>query len=489
MNPFEIYEEETATAKPEAKKEKAEKIKFEDIAASFLMDMAKSEKEKLKLRYYGGNFLSYTGTHYEPAQQVPELLRQYLIQKKVPQNNNIIGNVVPIIGTMVLARLDRHPELPFWTVENPPIKRENVLAFKNGLVNVEEAIAGEAELMPHTAAWVSLQSLGHNYNTSAKCPRWNEFLRQTFEGDQQRIDLLQEWFGYLMLPDNSHQKIMAMTGVSRAGKGTICRVMEEFLGRSNVTGFSLDSLSNQFGLGGLLGKLVALVGEVNLQGNPRKYAIYQTLNMITGNDPVEVEYKYNPLKVSTRLPVRFCINCNGMPNFSDDSGALAERLLILNFDRALKEDERDPALSEKLIEEIDGITIWALEGLARLRQTNKFTIPDKMNESLNDYRRSNSRTLAFIQDKVIIHSSLDTGNMPGVKFVDEDPGFTFCDDLIKHFADWGKENSFYDFNALFLGQNLKKVFPKMKRKQVTDGSQRRWAYQGIKLKSMIEFDL
>ncbi len=116
----------------------------------------------------------------------------------------------------------------------------------------------------------------------------------------------------------------------------------------------------------------------------------QNLTMITGNDLVEIEYKYNPIRVSMRLPVRFVMCCNAMPTFANDSGALAERLMIIDCDRAVPPDRRDPLLSQKLVGEVSGITSWAITGLARLRQSGKFTIPAKMAKNLNDYRRENS---------------------------------------------------------------------------------------------------
>ena len=172
--------------------------------------------------------------------------------------------------------------------------------------------------------------------------------------------------------------------------------------------------------------MVATIGEVNLQRNPNKYTIYQNLNMVTGNDLVEIEYKYNPIKVSTRLPVRFVMCCNAMPNFADDSGALAERLMIIDFEKAVPPEKRDPLLLPKLVAEVSGINNWAIQGLARLKSSGRFTLPTKMAATLNHYRRENSKTLGFLQDRVVIHQALDTGNLPGVEIVSGDVGHVYC---------------------------------------------------------------
>jgi hypothetical protein len=65
--------------------------------------------------------------------------------------------------------------------------------------------------------------------------------------------------------------------------------------------------------------------------------------------------------------------------------------------------------------------------LARLRGNGRFTIPTKMVATLNQYRRENSKTLGFLQDRVVLHRSLDTGNLPGVEVVNGDVSHVFCD--------------------------------------------------------------
>ncbi|HEV3385484.1 MAG TPA: phage/plasmid primase, P4 family [Gemmata sp.] len=481
MSEFQIIEpEEDTTSKP-----KKERVRYEQYADAFLMDMAK--EEGLRLCFYGGRFLRYDGCRYIPEQEIPHRLRSYLLKRKIPQNNAVIGNVVPIIETRTLVRLDQHPELPFWRTNEPPCEPRNVAAFRNGLIDIEKAIRGEAVLMPHTPKWVSLQCLPHDFDPTAVCPGWLTFLDETFEGDSERVALLQEWFGYCVTPDNSFQKMLCLKGVSRSGKGTIVGVLEACLGTDNITGYSLDSLSNQFGLGGLFGKLVATIGEVNLQKNPNKYTIYQNLNMVTGNDLVEIEYKYNPIKVSTRLPVRFVMCCNFMPNFADDSGALAERLMIIDFERAVPPDKRDPALLQKLVAEVSGITNWAIDGLARLRANGRFTIPLKMAATLNSYRRENSKTLGFLQDRVVIHQSLDTGNLPGVEVISGDVGCVFCDDLKKSYVQWCEDTFVVENSEGHFFKNLNQVLPKLIRKQRADfKGTMKWAYLGLRLKDLGE---
>ncbi len=59
-----------------------------------------------------------------------------------------------------------------------------------------------------------------------------------------------------------------------------------------------------------------------------------------------------------------------------------------------------------------------------------------MAATMNQYRRENSKTLGFLQDRVVLHRSLDTGNLPGVEVVNGDVGHVFCDELKKSYVRW-----------------------------------------------------
>ena len=48
--------------------------------------------------------------------------------------------------------------------------------------------------------------------------------------------------------------------------------------------------------------------------------------------------------------------------------------------------------------ELDGILIWALEGLDRLLANKKLTIPVSSSEALDDYQKENSSVLLFVDE-------------------------------------------------------------------------------------------
>ena len=458
----------SASAKP---KEKNDKNPFyqQDLAKKFL------EENGHPVCTYQGNHLVYDDGRYREEKHLPMKLRQLLLRNKVPHNNTLVGNVIPHIEAMTFLDGQDHPSLPFWRGKEYA-KPQNVIAYRNGLADVERILDGDHTLLPHTPEWVSLIRLPFDYDPGATCPKWLSFLEETLEGDQDRIRLLQEFMGYGLLPDPTRQKLLVLKGLPRSGKGTVARVFGRLLGDENSTGFSLTALAERFGIGSLVGKLAAFVGEVNLQKCNDKYTILERLNSIVGCDPVEVEYKHNPHKSSVILPVRFVISCNEFPNFADTSGALASRLLLVDFEKSVPEEERDPGLTEKLCTELPGINNWALKGLERLNE-HGFTMPAKTKDSIQRIRRESSSTYAFLQDCLIINKELDTGNLPGIATTTDEVSTT-ADDLKSSFMSWANDNDTRD-SAEWLGRNLRTLLPKLDRKKVKLGDGRVWGYPGI----------
>ena len=146
-----------------------------------------------------------------------------------------------------------------------------------------------------------------------------------------------------------------------------------------------------------------------------------------------------------------------------------------------------PAASPRLVAEVSSLTNWAIERLPRLRENVGFTIPTKMAATLNQYRRENSKTLEFLQDRVVLHRSLDTGNLPGVEVVNRDVGHVFCDELKKSYVRWCEDSFVVDSGEGHFFKNLNQVLPKLVRKQRADlQGTMKWAYVGLRLKDLGE---
>ncbi len=93
--------------------------------------------------------------------------------------------------------------------------------------------------------------------------RWHRFLREVWDDDE-TIATLQEVFGYVLGGGTEQQKLFALIGPKRSGKGTILRVATALLGAENVVGPTLSALATQLGLASLIGKPLAAISDARL---------------------------------------------------------------------------------------------------------------------------------------------------------------------------------------------------------------------------------
>jgi len=241
-------------------------------------------------------------------------------------------------------------------------------------------------------------SLPFDFDPDAPAPvRWLAFLDELWEGETETIGALQELFGYLVSGDTRQQKMALLVGPKRAGKGTINRVLTRMIGPHNVAGPTLASLGTNFGLQDLIGKPVAVISDARIGKKSDASLIAERLLSISGEDLQNVDRKYLP-PWSGYLPTRFVILTNELPRFTDSSGALASRFVVLMLRKSFYGQER-PELTDELCEELPGIFNWALSGLQQLRARGRFLQPTASKEAIQELEDLASPVGAFIRDR------------------------------------------------------------------------------------------
>ena len=130
--------------------------------------------------------------------------------------------------------------------------------------------------------------------------------------DPESVATLQEFLGYLLVCDTSHQKILGLIGPTRSGKGVIARVIRALVGTPNVANPTLSSLGSQFGMQPLVGKLVAIVTDARLSGHTDPAQVVENLLSISGEDARTVDRKHLT-SLTLRLYTRFVLISNEVP--------------------------------------------------------------------------------------------------------------------------------------------------------------------------------
>lgn len=267
----------------------------------------------------------------------------------------------------------------------------HLIVCQNGVLDVH---AGKC--VAHTPDYFTTSILPYSYDPFARAPAFETFLNTTLEGDKERIALLQEWLGYMLVNSYDYQKAMLLIGAPRSGKGTIGRIIQALVGDEAYAGITLEGLASDAVLETVLDKPVLFIGDAHSVSGPDRNRILDRFKSITGADAIPVNRKYKGAW-NGRLPGRLTLAANNIPAFADDSGAMANRLLILPFNISFLGRE-DITLESRLMQELPGICNWAIEGLQRLRTNGRFTEPSASVVERQEIMDQQAPLMSYVRD-------------------------------------------------------------------------------------------
>jgi P4 family phage/plasmid primase-like protien len=388
---------------------------------------------------------------------------------KVPKvTTGLVTNVLQALSGEVL--IPQATPQPSWL--DAGRSHPNHIAMANGLLDVDAALADRADcLRPHTPLWFSPIFLPHPFDLDAQCPRWDAFLRRNFGLDspepearaagQDKVALLQQFAGYLLLPDTSKQRFLLMLGDGANGKSVICAALRALLGEDNVSSVPLELFGEKFHLSETLGKLANVVAEV---GELDRVAEGQLKAFVSG-DPILFEQKFKA-PFTARPTARLVLATNNVPAFSDKTDGLWRRMLLLKLTVQIPEGERvagmDSAEFWRDAGEVPGIFLWSLAGLAELRQRGGFLVPRHCREDVEQLRAESNPARRFLQESY-----------------EEGPGEVPVEELYAHYRDWCERQGHHPLASTSFGKEVARRFKGVEKRRLGERGARYFVYAGL----------
>jgi putative DNA primase/helicase len=325
-------------------------------------------------------------------------------------------------------------------------------------------------LHPHDPKWRARNLLPVVYDDMAECPRFTQALEEWLPDDPGARSLLEEFMGYCLVPDVTKEKALFLVGEGANGKGRFVRVLENLLGKSNVSGLPLMSLRAErtFPTAGLVGKLLNVCTETETSGGAQLDEGW--IKALVSGDTVQVERKgRDPFPI--RSTARFIIQSNNPPHISDKSEGFWRRLLLVRFPRCFRQEELDLELDVKLTCELPGILNLAIAGVRRLRDRGLFEVTPAMMEALSGYRQENNPLAIWREEKLVQAAPDWSGGIP--PRVSSEMAY-------KSYRDWCRDNGHNAYSRAKFGREMGRLgVPSVQYREATGAKLR--GFEGVRL--------
>lgn len=265
------------------------------------------------------------------------------------------------------------------------------LNLKNGMWDVKKR-----ELIPHDPAYLNRNQFPVSYDEDADCDLWLETLASTFKDDLDKIDTLQDFFGYCLYPKIIFPGVLFCIGDGGNGKGVVDHVLSRFLGTKSVCHISMKRMNEPFGLIGFKGKYINTVSETS----PEKLDVTE-FKQVSAGDEIETSIKYGG-DVKFAPFTKHYISMNKFPHVTETTNSFFRRITVLEFVNKFIGNDCDPYLKDKLELCLDGVFLWALDGLYRVLANKRLSTPTSVKRGKDRFMDESNHIRIFVSEVCVL---------------------------------------------------------------------------------------
>jgi putative DNA primase/helicase len=355
-------------------------------------------------------------------------------------------------GMLKMASTERQVAISAEVLDRDPW----LLNCTNGTVDLRSG-----ELREAAQEDLITKTTGIAFDSTAKCPKWDAFLRWAMCDRIELVDYLHRIIGMTLSGDVSERLVFFFHGTGKNGKDVTLKVMQGIFGDygQRMESKTLEAASYAKGGGGpsddiasLKGARLVYTSELE-DGTKLATAL---LKDMTGDQKLRARHLY---KSSFMFMPEFTpfIAANHKPSVPSDDQAVWDRLRLIPYDARISIQDRDRHLAEKLLaEEAPGILARAVRECV-VWQRDGLVTPSVVVEATEDYRDEMDYFGEFLQH--ITESEYAVVMTPSA--------------LRENFNGWAKDNT----DSVKLSQRQFKAHMEArgwKQEKTEDGTSRQW---------------
>jgi putative DNA primase/helicase len=236
-----------------------------------------------------------------------------------------------------------------------------------------------------------------SFDLTAKCPRWEQFLQEIFNGDAELIEYMRRLIGYTLTGLNREQYFHVLFGEGQNGKSLFLNIIKHILGPYSFTlpfsAFEKTNSTNSHDLAATAGKRLITALEVDERATLNEARI----KSMTGGDELAGRFLYQ--NTFNFMPTaKLFLVWNRRPAIQDESHALWRRVRLVPFTQRFEGRNEDKRLEEQLKSESAGILLWAMGGFLDWQDQGLGDRPRTIRLATESYRNATDYLGQFLDE-------------------------------------------------------------------------------------------
>ena len=362
-----------------------------------------------------------------------------------------VGDASKINAMTMLARDQVGIRLPAEDMDSDPW----LVGVENGTVDLRTGRI----LEPDQKRFVTKKT-AVKYDPDSTADRWERFILEIFNGDEQMADFIQRAVGYSLTGLTTEQCLFFLYGLGSNGKSCFTDTIFSMLGdyackapQSLLLERKATQQTNDIAM--LKGSRFVLGSETE---ESMRFGEAQ-IKDLTGSDRLVGRFHHKEFFSFTPTHSLWIFG-NHKPVIRGTDHAIWRRFHLIPFEVQFKKDRNLP---KQLLSETPGILKWAVNGCLRWRKDG-LVIPDKVTKATDEYRKAEDVIGHFISDRCEIDAE----------------EWESKTDLYQEYTAWTRENGMKALSKINFGKRLKERGFGDKK---SHGGVRNWT--GIKLLSRL----
>jgi putative DNA primase/helicase len=270
----------------------------------------------------------------------------------------------------------------------PQENKSNLIPVANGIYNVKEH-----RLQPFTKDLVFTNKVATKWVENAPKPSWDvdEWLSVIANHNPDVVTLLWQIIAECLNGNYTRGKFFIFVGSGNNGKGTFQELLNNLIGKENVSSLRMEQIGDRFSPSTMAGKVANIGDDIKGDFLPDS----QNILSITTGDTVTLEEK-GKQAYSVNLKCALVFSANKIPKIKNTSNGLYRRMCIVPFLADFTGDVEDLSIKTEKILRSDVQEYILFKALSQ--DFERFIEPDVVKNMLNEYKKFNDPVVEFYQE-------------------------------------------------------------------------------------------